>query len=161
MTFLAPASMWPAALSASTKRPVDSITYSTPIAPQGRALGPSRLAIIHLILMPFTINVSAFSREGSDFSVATEKSDPSLEKADTLIVNGIRIRCIMASRDGPKALPWGAMGVEYVIESTGLFVEADKAAGHIEAGAKKVIISAPGKGNPKTLVCGVNHTSYD
>merc|ERR1719453_700929 len=70
-------------------------------------------------------------------TVATEKSDPSLEKADTLIVNGNRIRCIMASREGPKALPWGAMGVEYVIESTGLFVEADKAAGHIEAGAKK------------------------
>lgn len=94
-------------------------------------------------------------------TVATEKSDPSLEKADTLIVNGNRIRCIMASRDGPKALPWGAMGVEYVIESTGLFIEADKAAGHIEAGAKKVIISAPGKGNLKTLVCGVNHTQYD
>merc|ERR1719502_2525583 len=94
-------------------------------------------------------------------TVATKKSDPALEKADTLIVNGHEIRCIQASRDGPKALPWGAMGVEYVIESTGLFVEADKAAGHIEAGAKKVIISAPGKGNLKTLVCGVNHTSYD
>jgi len=53
------------------------------------------------------------------------------------------------------------MGVEYVIESTGLFIEADKAAGHIEAGAKKVIISAPGKGALKTLVCGVNHTNYD
>merc|ERR1712028_104962 len=50
---------------------------------------------------------------------------------------------------------------EYVVESTGLFIEADKAAGHIEAGAKKVIISAPGKGNLKTLVCGVNHTEYD
>merc|ERR1719333_1006033 len=94
-------------------------------------------------------------------SVATEKSDPSLEKADTLIVNGNRIRCIQATRDGPKALPWGAMGVEYVIESTGLFVEADKAAGHLEAGAKKVIISAPGKGALKTLVMGVNHTEYD
>merc|ERR1719506_3387334 len=94
-------------------------------------------------------------------TVSTEKSDPSLEKADTLVVNGNRIRCIMASREGPKALPWGAMGVEYVIESTGLFVEADKAAGHIEAGAKKVIISAPGKGALKTLVCGVNHTAYD
>merc|ERR1719337_675840 len=94
-------------------------------------------------------------------TVATEKSDPSLEKADTLIVNGNKIKCIMASRDGPKALPWGAIGVEYVVESTGLFVEADKAAGHIEAGAKKVIISAPGKGALKTLVCGVNHTDYN
>jgi len=78
-----------------------------------------------------------------------------------LVVNGHKIKCIMASRDGPKALPWGAIGVEYVVESTGLFIEADKAAGHIEAGAKKVIISAPGKGDLKTLVMGVNHTSYD
>merc|ERR1712238_319748 len=52
-------------------------------------------------------------------------------------------------------------GVEYVIESTGLFVEFDKAKGHIEAGAKKVIISAPGKGALKTLVMGVNHEEYD
>jgi len=55
----------------------------------------------------------------------------------------------------------GEMGVEYVIESTGLFVEAEKAKGHITAGAKKVIISAPGKGALKTLVMGVNNTSYD
>merc|ERR1712146_85557 len=54
----------------------------------------------------------------------------------------------------------GTLGVEYVIESTGLFVEADKAKGHIEAGAKKVIISAPGKGDLKTLVMGVNHEEY-
>merc|ERR1712028_256486 len=53
------------------------------------------------------------------------------------------------------------MGVDYVIESTGLFVEADKAKGHLDAGAKKVIISAPGKGALKTLVMGVNHTDYD
>merc|ERR1712107_776556 len=59
------------------------------------------------------------------------------------------------------ALPWKDLGVEYVIESTGLFVELDKAKGHLEAGAKKVIISAPGKGALKTLVCGVNHTDYD
>merc|ERR1711985_76967 len=63
--------------------------------------------------------------------------------------------------EGLHKLPWGSMGVEYVIESTGLFVEADKAKGHIEAGAKKVIISAPGKGALKTLVMGVNHTEYD
>merc|ERR1712061_654688 len=81
--------------------------------------------------------------------------------ADELIVNGHKIKCIQASRDGLAKLPWGAMGVEYVIESTGLFVEADKAKGHIEAGAKKVIISAPGKGDLRTLVMGVNHTDYD
>merc|ERR1719167_398631 len=81
--------------------------------------------------------------------------------ADELIVNGHKIKCIQASREGPSALPWGEMGVDYVIESTGIFVDSEKAKGHLEAGAKKVIISAPGKGEVKTLVCGVNHTEYD
>merc|ERR1719150_3596889 len=80
---------------------------------------------------------------------------------DKFEVYGNEIKCIMASREGPKALPWGDLGVEYVIESTGLFVEADKAKGHIDAGAKKVIISAPGKGALKTLVMGVNNTEYE
>merc|ERR1719367_786267 len=81
--------------------------------------------------------------------------------ADEFEVYGNKIKCIMASREGPKALPWKDMGVDYVIESTGLIVEAEKARGHIEAGAKKVIISAPGKGDLKTLVMGVNHTEYN
>merc|ERR1719504_214693 len=89
------------------------------------------------------------------------KHDVSTENGDTLIVNGNKIKCIQASREGLEVLPWGAMNVEYVIESTGLFVEADKARGHIKAGAKKVIISAPGKGDLKTLVMGVNHEEYD
>jgi len=66
----------------------------------------------------------------------------------------------MAQRN-PADLPWGKMGVEYVIESTGLFTEADKAAGHLAAGAKKVIISAPAKGDVKTIVMGVNEVEYD
>merc|ERR1719356_360181 len=82
-------------------------------------------------------------------------------EGDTLIVNGNEIKCIAASREGLSKLPWGSLGVEYVIESTGLFVEAEKAKGHLKAGAKKVIISAPGKGDLKTLVMGVNHTEYD
>merc|ERR1719301_304778 len=81
--------------------------------------------------------------------------------ADVLVVNGNKIKCIGASREGLAKLPWAAHGVEYVIESTGLFVEADKAKGHLEAGAKKVIISAPGKGGMKTLVMGVNQNDYD
>merc|ERR1719420_434269 len=89
------------------------------------------------------------------------KHDVKTEGADTLVVNGNKIKCIAASREGLHKLPWGELGVEYVIESTGLFVEADKAKGHLDAGAKKVIISAPGKGALKTLVCGVNHTEYD
>merc|ERR1719401_2562378 len=89
------------------------------------------------------------------------KHDVTTEGADTLVVNGNKIKCIAASREGLAKLPWGSIGVEYVIESTGLFVEADKAKGHIAAGAKKVIISAPGKGDLRTLVVGVNHTDYD
>merc|ERR1719159_1092385 len=89
------------------------------------------------------------------------KHEVSAKDATTLVVNGNEIKCIAASREGLSKLPWGELGVEYVIESTGLFVEAEKAKGHIEAGAKKVIISAPGKGALKTLVMGVNHEEYD
>jgi glyceraldehyde 3-phosphate dehydrogenase len=89
------------------------------------------------------------------------KHDVKVTAPDEFEVYGNKVKCVMASREGPKALPWKDLGVEYVIESTGLFVEADKAKGHIEAGAKKVIISAPGKGALKTLVMGVNHTEYD
>merc|ERR1719231_911115 len=89
------------------------------------------------------------------------KHDVKVGEKDELIVNGNKIKCIAASREGIHKLPWGELGVEYVIESTGLFIEADKAKGHIDAGAKKVIISAPGKGNLKTLVMGVNNKDYD
>jgi len=61
----------------------------------------------------------------------------------------------------PADIPWGNLGVEYVIESTGRFTDKDKAQGHIEAGAKKVVISAPAKGNIKTIVMGVNEDEYD
>ncbi len=74
---------------------------------------------------------------------------------DSLVVNGHTIKCL-AVREGPTALPWGDLGVDVVIESTGLFVEKSKAEGHIEAGAKKVIISAPAKGDVRTVVLGVN-----
>ena len=87
------------------------------------------------------------------------KADISTEGEDTLIVNGSKIKCIMAERDLEK-LPWKDLGVEYVIESTGLFVDKAQAEGHIKAGAKKVIISAPGKGGVKTLVMGVNEAEY-
>lgn len=76
--------------------------------------------------------------------------------ADTLVVNGHTIKSLSV-REGPAALPWGELGVDIVIESTGLFVEDKKAQGHLDAGAKKVIISAPGKGDGvKTVVLGVN-----
>ncbi|MGM0682224.1 MAG: type I glyceraldehyde-3-phosphate dehydrogenase, partial [Thermodesulfobacteriota bacterium] len=61
----------------------------------------------------------------------------------------------------PTEIPWDDVAVEYVIESTGLFTHSDKASGHIDAGAKKVVISAPGKGDVKTIVMGVNEHEYD
>eukprot|EP00995_Heteronema_vittatum_P011373 NODE_701_length_1218_cov_1443.537211_g506_i0.p1 GENE.NODE_701_length_1218_cov_1443.537211_g506_i0~~NODE_701_length_1218_cov_1443.537211_g506_i0.p1 ORF type:complete len:375 (+),score=197.88 NODE_701_length_1218_cov_1443.537211_g506_i0:65-1126(+) len=93
-------------------------------------------------------------------TVTTEKSDASLAENDILVVNGHKIQCVAATRS-PSDLPWAKHGVEYVIESTGLFTESDKAKGHIDAGAKKIIISAPGKGDLKTIVMGVNHEEYN
>ena len=93
-------------------------------------------------------------------SVVSKKSGPSAAEDDTLVVNGHEIKCL-AVKEGPQALPWKALGVEYVIESTGLFTEAEKAKGHLTAGAKKVIISAPAKGEDITVVMGVNHEKYD
>ncbi|MBW2285559.1 MAG: type I glyceraldehyde-3-phosphate dehydrogenase [Deltaproteobacteria bacterium] len=77
----------------------------------------------------------------------------------SLIVDGKEIE--IYSQKEPGGLPWGDLGVETVFECTGLFRERDKAAGHLEAGAKKVIISAPAKGPDITVVMGVNHHDYD
>ena len=93
-------------------------------------------------------------------NVSSEKSSPDLGADDTLVVNGHRIRCL-SIKQGPAAMPWAKLGCEIVIESTGLFTAAEKAKGHIEAGAKKVIISAPGKGEDITICMGVNHDKYD
>lgn len=92
--------------------------------------------------------------------VHSEKSSPSLAEDDILVVNGHKIKCL-AVREGPAALPWKDLGVEIVIESTGLYTDAEKARGHITAGAKKVLISAPAKGEDITLVMGVNNDKYD
>ncbi len=93
-------------------------------------------------------------------AVSTKKSEPSKEENDILVVNNHEIKCVMATKD-PSQLPWKDLGVEYVIESTGLFTDSEKAKGHLAAGAKKVIISAPAKGEVKTLVMGVNEQEYD
>ena len=92
--------------------------------------------------------------------VSTAKSDPSKTEADIIVVNGNKIKCVPATKT-PAELPWKALGVDIVIESTGLFTDSEKAAGHLQAGAKKVIISAPGKGDVKTIVMGVNEHEYD
>ncbi len=79
--------------------------------------------------------------------------------ADSLIVNGHTVK-VISQRD-PAQIPWSDLGVELVIESTGLFTDAEKAAAHLKGGAKKVIISAPAKGEDLTIVLGVNDDMYD
>jgi glyceraldehyde 3-phosphate dehydrogenase len=92
--------------------------------------------------------------------VTSEKSSPGLESDDMLVVDGHPIRCL-AVKEGPSELPWAKLGCQYVIESSGLFTSADRAKGHLEAGAKKVIITAPAKGEDITVCMGVNHDRYD
>ncbi len=92
-------------------------------------------------------------------TVSSKKSSADKLEDDVLIVNGAEIKVVSAKT--PAELPWKALGVDVVIESTGLFTEAEKAKGHLVAGAKKVIISAPGKGEDITVVMGVNHDKYD
>src|SRR4029453_19370143 len=88
-----------------------------------------------------------------------KKSGTDKEADDVLVVDGKEIAVVSAKT--PAELPWKQLGVEYVVESTGLFTDAEKAKGHITAGAKKVLISAPAKGEDITIVMGVNHEKYD
>lgn len=85
-------------------------------------------------------------------------ADVQLE-GDTIVVNGKPIT-VLADRD-PANLPWGELGVDIVIESTGFFTKAEAAKKHLDAGAKKVLISAPATGEDATFVVGVNHEDYD
>ncbi len=85
--------------------------------------------------------------------VASKKSSPDKPDDDILVVNGAEIRVVSAK--DPSGLPWKQLGVDLVIESTGLFTDALKSKGHIDAGAKKVIISAPAKNEDITLVMGL------
>jgi glyceraldehyde 3-phosphate dehydrogenase len=92
-------------------------------------------------------------------TVSSRKSSPDKPEDDILIVNGMDLHVVSAK--DPSGLPWKQHGVDVVIESTGLFTEAEKAKGHLAAGAKKVIISAPAKNEDLTIVMGVNEDKYD
>ncbi|MGH2796288.1 MAG: type I glyceraldehyde-3-phosphate dehydrogenase [Thermoleophilaceae bacterium] len=93
-----------------------------------------------------------------DTNYGTYQGDVRAE-GDSLVIDGRRIK-VLAERD-PANLPWKALGVDIVIESTGLFTDANKARAHVDAGAKKVIISAPAKNEDKTVVLGVNEDEFD
>ena len=92
-------------------------------------------------------------------TVGSEKSAPDKADDDVLIVNGQKMQVVSAK--DPSQLPWKQLGVDVVIESTGLFTDVEKAKGHLAAGAKKVIITAPAKGECPTIVMGVNEGKYD
>ena len=94
-----------------------------------------------------------------DGTVSSKKSAADKVEDDILVVNGFDI-AVVSAKD-PSGLPWKQLGVDLVIESTGLFTDGDKAKGHLDAGAKRVIISAPAKNEDITLVMGVNHEKYD
>jgi glyceraldehyde 3-phosphate dehydrogenase len=84
----------------------------------------------------------------------------SLEGDDTIVVGNTKIKALEV-KAGPSELPWGDLGVDVVVESTGIFTNAAKAKGHLDAGAKKVIISAPATDPDITIVLGVNDDEYD
>src|SRR5437660_9326173 len=92
-------------------------------------------------------------------TVSSEKSAADKAEDDVLVVNGQKMLVVSAKE--PSQLPWKQLGVDIVIESTGLFTDVEKAKGHLAAGAKKVIISAPAKGDCPTIVIGVNEDKYD
>ena len=92
-------------------------------------------------------------------TVSSRKSAPDKAEDDVLIVNGQEMQVVSAKE--PSQLPWKAMGVDVVIEATGLFTDVEKAKGHLAAGAKKVVISAPAKNEDITIVLGVNEGKYD
>ncbi len=105
-------------------------------------------------------SIAKAAKESAEQTAKQGKTVTVEPEHDLLVVDGHVIKCL-ALRAEPKDLPWAAHGVEYVIESTGLWTDAAKAKGHITAGAKKVIISAPGKDEDITVVMGVNHEKYD
>ncbi|HET6437471.1 MAG TPA: type I glyceraldehyde-3-phosphate dehydrogenase [Anaeromyxobacter sp.] len=92
-------------------------------------------------------------------TIDTKKSSPDKADDDVLVVNGRQMQVVSAKT--PAELPWAKLGVQFVIEATGLFNDAEKSKGHLAAGAKKVLITAPAKGEDLTVVLGVNDEKYD
>ena len=123
-----------------------------------KALGTTDIEII--AVNDLTDNASLAHLLKFDSILGRLPQDVSLEGEDTIVVGDVKIKALEV-KEGPAALPWGDLGVDVVVESTGIFTARAKAQGHLDAGAKKVIISAPAKGEDATFVMGVNHGDYD
>ncbi|WP_338762686.1 type I glyceraldehyde-3-phosphate dehydrogenase [Nocardia vulneris] len=123
-----------------------------------KALGTTDIEIV--AVNDLTDNATLATLLKYDSILGRLPQDVSLDGDDTIVVGDQRIKAL-AIKEGPAALPWGDLGVDVVVESTGIFTDATKAKGHLAAGAKKVIISAPAKGEDLTVVMGVNDEKYD
>ncbi|ORI22575.1 MULTISPECIES: type I glyceraldehyde-3-phosphate dehydrogenase [unclassified Rhodococcus (in: high G+C Gram-positive bacteria)] len=123
-----------------------------------KALGTTDIEIV--AVNDLTDNASLAHLLKYDSILGRLPHEVSLEGDDTIVVGNQKIK-VLSLREGPSALPWGDLGVDVVVESTGIFTDAAKAKGHLDAGAKKVIISAPAKGEDITIVMGVNDDKYD
>ena len=123
-----------------------------------KALGTTEIEVV--AVNDLTDNATLATLLKYDSILGRLPQDVSLDGDDTIVVGDQRIKAL-AIKEGPSALPWGELGVDVVVESTGIFTDATKAKGHLAAGAKKVIISAPAKGEDLTVVMGVNDDKYD
>lgn len=123
-----------------------------------KALGATDIEIVAVNDLTDNATLATLLKYDSILGRLTE--DVTLDGEDTIVVGDRRIKSL-AIKEGPAALPWGDLGVDVVVESTGIFTDASKAKGHLEAGAKKVVISAPAKGEDLTVVMGVNDDAYD
>jgi glyceraldehyde-3-phosphate dehydrogenase, type I len=118
-----------------------------------RAPGLEVVAVNDIVDVPTNALLFAHDSTYGNFDGTVTHTD------DAIVVNGQSIKVLQVS--DPSQLPWKDLGVDIVIESTGRFTEADKARAHINAGARKVLISAPAKGEDVTIVLGVNEAKYD
>jgi glyceraldehyde 3-phosphate dehydrogenase len=123
-----------------------------------KALGTTDIEVV--AVNDLTDNATLATLLKYDSILGRLPQDVSLDGDDTIVVGDQRIKAFEI-KEGPSALPWGELGIDVVVESTGIFTNATKAKGHLAAGAKKVIISAPATDEDITIVMGVNDDKYD
>ena len=134
--------------------------YRALLAQQERGPGSSGTDIEVIAVNDITDNQTLAHLLKFDSILGRLPYDVSLDGEDAIVVGTHRIKAVEV-REGPAAMPWRDLGVDVVVESTGLFTDAAKAKGHLDAGAKKVIISAPATDPDITIVLGVNDDKYD